>query len=270
MLNECPLGIFDSGVGGLTILRKVIDELPQENIVYLADTARIPYGDKSPQCIIRYSLENAAFLVSHSVKMLIVACHTSSAYSVSHLKEQHSISVIDVIDPAVDMAIQTTRNRKIAVLGTRATINSGIYRGKIIQKLPDAEVFSVACPLFVPLVEEDFLCHPATELIVREYMKVLTANHVDTVILGCTHYPLLLPLIQKELGKDVQVIDSALVCAKRVAQELDKQKITRSLLQKGKRKYYASDDTEKFRRLGESFLGIPIETVGSYLIDKGA
>jgi glutamate racemase len=268
VIKDCPLGIFDSGIGGLTVLRKVLDELPCEDIIYLGDTARLPYGDKSPNAIIRYSLQNAGFLNAHNIKLLVVACNTASAYAVQYLREKYFVPIIDVIEPAVDWAVKHTTTKKIAILGTRATINSGVYNCKIKQILPDAEVTSLACPLFVPLVEEDFLSHPATELVIREYMQPILKKQIDTVILGCTHYPMLLPAIQKVLGPEIHIIDSASVCAKKVVFELEKQKLTRNLLQKGKRKYYASDDTEKFRRLGENFLGIPIDSVDSYFIES--
>lgn len=264
LVNDSPLGIFDSGIGGLTVLKKVLEELPYEDTIYLGDTARVPYGDKSPQAIVRFSLQNASFLVSHAVKLLVVACNTASAYAVEDLRERFSVPVIDVIEPAIKCAVEMTETKKIAVLGTRATINSGIYCDKIKKQLPDAEVISLACPLFVPLVEEEFLSHPATALIVHEYLEPIMRRGIDTVILGCTHYPMLLPLIEHELGGEVNIIDSASVCAKSIVEELEKKKLKRNLLQKGKRKYYASDDIEKFRRLGKNFLGIPIECVESY------
>ncbi len=268
MIKNSPLGVFDSGIGGLTVLRKIHDALPLEDTIYLGDTARLPYGDKSPKAIIRYSLQNAAFLHTHQIKLLVVACNTASAYAVEHLRSKFQIPIVDVIEPAASLAASTTKTKKIAVLGTRATINSGVYAAKIKRLVPEAEVISVACPLFVPLVEEDFIYHPATELIIRDYMLPIEKGGFDTVILGCTHYPMLMPVIQKVLGDSVVIIDSATICAKAVERELEAMDLKRNLLQKGKRKYYASDDTDKFRRLGENFLGIPIGGVEPYVIDS--
>lgn len=267
MRKHFPVGVFDSGLGGLTVLRKIHEELPSEDTIYLGDTARLPYGDKSPKAIIRYSLQNAAFLNEHPVKLLVVACNTASAYAAGELRKKYDIPIVDVIEPAVLQAVDKTKNKRFAVLGTRATINSGVYESKIKHLLSDAEVLSLACPLFVPLVEEGFIYHPAAELIVREYLQPIQKKSVDTVILGCTHYPILLPVFQKVLGGGVSIIDSASICAKAVQRELERQDLKRNLLQKGRTQYYASDDTDKFRRLGKNFLGISIETVDPYVVD---
>lgn len=265
--KDRPLGIFDSGVGGLTVLKRVLEKLPYEDIIYLGDTARLPYGDKSPQAITRFSLQNASFLTSHSIKLLVVACNTASAYAVEDLRERFSIPIIDVIEPAVKCAVEITQSKKIAVLGTRATINSKVYQNKIKHAIPNAEVVSLACPLFVPLVEEEFLSHPATAMIVHEYLKPILSREIDTVILGCTHYPILTPLIRHELGESVHIIDSASVCADKIFEELKKKNLYGSSLEKGTKMYYASDDIEKFRRLGKKFLGTPLEFVEPYLIE---
>ncbi|MFQ5728778.1 MAG: glutamate racemase [Waddliaceae bacterium] len=254
------IGIFDSGLGGLTVMKQAIKVLPNENFIYFGDTARVPYGDKSPETIIRYSFENAAFLLSHNIKLLLVACNTASAYAIKDLQQQFSLPIVDVIEPAVQQAVQITDNRRIAILGTRATINSGIYQKRIQEKLPFAEVFSIACPLLVPLVEENFHSHPATRMIIQEYLTPLKKQGVDTVILGCTHYPLLLELIREKL-RDVTLLDSASACANAVVEQLEKEKLTTNLITEGKRKYYVSDSPERFRQVGENFLGIPIEKV---------
>jgi glutamate racemase len=266
--KDSPLGIFDSGIGGLTVLKKVLEELPHEDIIYLGDTARLPYGDKSPSAIVRFSLQNASFLASHAIKLLVVACNTASAYAVNTIREKHPLPVIDVIEPAVEHAVKMTSTKKIAVLGTRATINSRIYPQKINERLTGAEVVSLACPLFVPLVEEGYQSHPASALIIKEYLKPIISREFDRVILGCTHYPILLSQIQEELGKDVTIIDSASVCAKKVVEALEKQNLKKNVLHKGNRKYYASDDTDKFRRLGKHFLGLPIENVETFIFDE--
>jgi len=259
-----PLGIFDSGIGGLTILKKVMELLPHEDTVYFGDTARLPYGEKSPESIIRYSLQNAHFLSLHKIKLLVIACHTASAYSAKLLREQFSIPVIDVIEPAIACAVEASISKKIAVLGTRATINSGIYEKKIKECKPDAEIISVACPLLVPLVEENFLSHRATKLIIQEYLKPIIHKKFDTVILGCTHYPRLFPLIQEVLGVHVTIIDSAAACAQEILNELKRNTLAKPPSEIEKRQYYVSDDPEKFKRLGENFLGKIMERVSLY------
>lgn len=261
MNKSCSIGIFDSGLGGLTVLREIMRSLPQEHITYFGDTARVPYGNKSQETILRYSSENTSFLVSHQIKMLVIACNTSSAYAIENLRQQFSIPIIDVIDPTVQMAAQKTKTQRIAVLGTKGTVKSGVYERKIQELLPAAEVISIACPLFVPLVEENFLSHPATALIIREYLQPVIDANVDVLILGCTHYPLLIAEIQKAVGDKVHILDSASTTAKRVSEELNKYQIKSDLNQEGRRNYFVSDDPEKFQRLGESFLGIPIRRV---------
>ena len=261
MEKEAPIGIFDSGLGGLTVMRQVIKALPYENVIYFGDTARVPYGDKSPETIVRYSFENTSFLLSHQIKLLLVACNTASAYAIKELRQQFSLPIIDVIEPAVRKAIQITKNQRIAVLGTRATTHSGIYQKRILEKLPSAEVFSIACPLLVPLVEENFHSHPATRMIIQEYLSPLKKQGVDTVILGCTHYPLLFERIREEFGGDVTLLDSASACASEVVAQLEKIRLKTNLTTAGKHKYFVSDSPQKFRQVGENFLGVPIEKV---------
>lgn len=265
MTTSGAIGVFDSGLGGLTVLRKIIEALPQEDFHYLGDTARLPYGDKSPETIVRYSLQNASFLYSNPIKAMIIACNTSAAYAVDALQKQSPVPIINVIDPTVEMAVNMTRSGRIAVLGTKATIRSGAYERKIQSLLPYATVISAACPLFVPLVEENFIEHPAAKMIVQEYLRPLKMQNVDTVILGCTHYPLLLSLIQEEMGDAVTILDSASQCALKVLELLKEKKLVKSQKNMGMRNFYVSDDPEKFQRLGTAYLGIPIEKVSLYV-----
>ncbi len=243
------------------MMRQAIQALPHEHFIYFGDTARVPYGDKSHDTIVRYSIENTSFLLSHKIKLLVVACNTASAYAIEHLRQKFSIPIIDVIEPAVEQAVQQTKEQKIAVLGTKATISSGIYQKRIAEKLPKAEVLSLACPLLVPLVEENFLTHPATRMILREYLLPVKEHRIDTLILGCTHYPLLSDLIDEELGGSVTILNSAQACTKEVVERLEREHLKTDLFLKGKREYYVSDDPEKFRGVGESFLGISIDRV---------
>lgn len=249
-----PIGIFDSGVGGLTVLEQISLTLPHEPIVYLGDTARVPYGDKSPDAILRYSLENTMFLMEKGVKLLVIACNTASAHAAAKVRHFFKIPVVDVVQAGVAQVVKETRNKRIAVLGTRATIQSGVYNKEILKLLPDAHVFTLACPLFVPLVEEQFIDHPATRLIIKEYLEPLKVHRIDALLLGCTHYPLLKHLIKEELGHDVAIIDAAAACADQVASLLGHEPQHRVHSQ-AEHKFYVSDDPAKFRRLAEQFLG---------------
>ena len=257
------IGMFDSGLGGLTVLQQLRSVLPCESIIYFGDTARVPYGEKSPDTIIRYSLENASFLMDKQIKMLVVACNTVSSYALEHLKDMCDIPVIGVIEPGAQKAVEETKNQHIAVLGTTATIRSGMYEREILKRLPKAKIFPVACPLFVPLVEEQFLNHAASRLIVKEYLHVLHGKNIDTVLLGCTHYPLLRHLIQEELGPDITIVDSAKSCAESVANILKSKEIECAAHQVPKYQYFVSDDPIFFRTKSRGFLGDSIDHVES-------
>ena len=251
-MQQLPIGIFDSGIGGLTVMQELINVLPGESFIYFGDTARLPYGNKSPEAIIRCSVENAMFLMEHQIKLLIVACNTASAYAMEQLRELCGVPVIGVIEPGAQRAVEVSKNGKIAVLGTKATIKSDAYRREILSRNPQAQVVSVACPLFVPLVEEQFTKHPAARLIVRDYLSALKGQ-VDTLLLGCTHYPLLRDVIAEEIG-DVAIVDSATTCALEVAAVLAKKGIAAQDSQPIYR-YFVSDDPNQFQRLGKEFLG---------------
>lgn len=255
------IGVFDSGVGGLTVVQKLFQVLPGEHIVYFGDTARVPYGGNSPDTIVRYSLENTCFLMEHDIKLLVVACNTSSSCAIDHLRRFANIPVVEVIEPSVEGAVQATRNKRIGVIGTKATIGSGVHQKQILALLPEAKVFPAACPLLVPLVEERFASHQASRLIVREYLKPLLAENIDTLILGCTHYPLLRDIIEEEAGPDVAIVDPALTCAEKVSHSLKAKNLQRQANQAPKHRYFVSDDPEKFRLIGREFLGMPLEHV---------
>jgi glutamate racemase len=259
-ISSRAIGMFDSGVGGLTVMREILQALPHEDIVYFGDTARVPYGNKSSETIIRYSIENAIFLMEKNVKVLVVACNTASAYSIAKLQKIFNIPVIGVIEPGVQKAVQATRNRHVAVIGTRATIQSGIYQQEIEKRLPGAQILAIPCPLFVPLVEERFATHSAAKLIVKEYLAPVKNEQTDTLLLGCTHYPLLRELIQDELGDGVTIVDSATTCAETVKEILKLHRIqsTKTL---GSQTYFVSDDAEKFQRIGMDFLGRSLDNV---------
>lgn len=255
------IGVFDTGVGGLTVMQQLLKELPQEQFIYFGDTARVPYGGKSPETIIRYSIENTIFLMQQSIKMLVIACNTVSAHALNKLQQIFNIPVVDVIEPGAHKAVKVTRNGRIAVLGTRATILSGAYQRAILEKNNRAEIIPIACPLFVPLVEECFLSHQATRMIIKEYLAPLKQANVDTLLLGCTHYPLLRDLIAEEIGPGVTIVDSAHTCSERVAEQLKKHQIINQSRSSLGHKYFVSDDPEKFKSLGKHFLGIAIDHV---------
>ncbi|MDD5156331.1 MAG: glutamate racemase [Candidatus Omnitrophica bacterium] len=254
------IGVFDSGLGGLTVVRELIRQLPYEDIVYFGDTARVPYGTKSRETIIRFSTEDILFLLKHDVKLICVACNTASSVALSAVKGHFKVPIVGVIAPGAKEAISATQNKRIGVLGTRSTVKSRAYDTQIKKLDPGAQVTAVACPLFVPFVEEDWLSGKVILEVARAYLKPLKDAKVDTVILGCTHYPLLKPVIKKVLGERVVLIDSA----RQVAGEV------RKILAKGgqlnkkrasRRRFYVSDNPEGFSKLARRFLGKSAQNV---------
>ncbi len=255
------IAVFDSGLGGLTVLKAIRELLPNQDVIYFGDTARVPYGIKSKETVIRYAQEISEFLVSQDIKILVIACNTASAYASDQLSKELSIPVIDVVNPLIEEIADFSSIRHIAVLGTQATIRSGIYQKKLSRCLPQAKISPVACPLFVPLVEEHFQAHQAADLIVHEYLRQFKQNPVDAVILGCTHYPLMYKPIRNFFGPDVKIVDSAAACAKEIKKRIQSSGTHKILSDKAKLKYFVSDDPEKFKYLGEQFLGIEIGPV---------
>lgn len=256
------IGIFDSGVGGLTVYKEIMQLLPGEDLLYLGDTARVPYGTKSAKTVQQYALEAAAFLVDQGVKLLVVACNTASAVALPALRERFRLPVIGVIEPGARRAV-TSRNRHIGVIGTEGTINSGRYEEAIRALLPDAQVYSAPCPLFVPLAEEGWAEHEVARLAAREYLQPLIAAGIDTLVLGCTHYPLLRRILQEVLGPRVNLVDSAEETALAVAELFRQQGLIRPE-QGGRRAFYVTDVPTRFERIGRAFLGCelgPVEQV---------
>jgi glutamate racemase len=254
------IGAFDSGVGGLTVVQAMRQLLPAEDILYLGDTARVPYGNKSPETIVRYSLENLAFLSRNGVKAVVVACNTASAHALTVLQKVADVPVIGVIAPGVEAALAATRNGRIGVVGTQGTIQSAAYQNLLRQLRPGVEITAVAAPLLVSLVEEDWLEHPATRLILEEYFAPMKAAQVDTVVLACTHYPLLKPLAQAVLGPDVVLVDSAQNAAATLARTLSERGIARAeSAAPGRITICTTDLPAQFSRLAERFLGGSVE-----------
>ena len=239
-----PIGVFDSGVGGLTVVRALMERLPFENIVYFGDTARVPYGVKSVETIAHYTTQIAEFLLAKRVKLLVVACNTMAAVASQSVKDLSPVPVLDVIDAGALGAIATTTKKQVGVIGTPTTINSNAYARAIHQREPEMRIFSQACPLFVPLVEEGWLDHPVTRLTAQEYLKPVLAQNIDTLVLGCTHYPLLRHLIQPRIGRRVAVIDSSQAVALRLQEYLGGHPdLARSLSKTGRHRHYVSDVT---------------------------
>jgi len=249
------IGIFDSGVGGLTVLREIHRSMPQEDTIYFGDTARVPYGSKSPETVARYSLEITSFLARRDIKLLVVACNTASAVSLNSLKRHFPIPVVGVIEPGARRAVEVTSNGRIGVIGTTGTIKSGAYTRAIKRLNPLAEVLTKACPLFVPLAEEGWTDNQVARLTARSYLLELRESGVDTLVLGCTHYPLLTAIIAEAMGPDVTLVDSAAETARTVADILSKKKLLRPALEKGNHHYYVSDIPAGFIRVGNRFLG---------------
>ena len=248
------IGVFDSGIGGLTVVRSLMERLPFENIIYFGDTARVPYGIKSVETINRYAAQITEFLIKKDVKLLIVACNTMAAVAHQSIIDLSTVPVLEVIDASARMAIQNTRNKSIGVIGTPATINSNAYVRAIHLLDKEAKVFSQACPLFVPLVEEGWFDHPATKLIAQEYLKPVIAEQIDTLVLGCTHYPLLKPLLQDILGPEVTLIDSAEAMTDIAADLINKQNMSNQNCLPPDYTFYVSDLPYRFQTIGERFL----------------
>lgn len=252
--------MFDSGIGGLTVLREVKRALPHERIIYLGDTARVPYGNRSPETVTRYSLENTRFLVGKGIKLLIVACNTSSAVALPILKRALPIPVIGVIDPPSREAVRRTRRGKVGVIGTRATINSQAYPKAIKRLDPSVDVRSKACPLFVPVVEEGLEEDEVARVIVRKYLEEFVDIGIDVLVMGCTHYPILEGQIRHLLGEYVFIVNTGLETSKEVQAVLDKGDVARSS-GKGACEYFVTDAPDKLSDLGARVMGGPIERV---------
>ena len=259
--NNRPVGVFDSGIGGLTVLQEIIRELPEESTIYLGDTARVPYGIRSAETVMRYSFENTRFLSSKDIKLLVVACNTASSVGLDAIKNTVSIPVIGVIEPGAKAAAKATRNKKIGVIGTEATMKSNAYM-KAIKALDDSiEVFGLACPLFVPLVEEGWVEGQITTMIVSKYLNDMKDKGIDTVVLGCTHYPLLKKVITEVLGSGVRLIDSAIETSLEIRITLELLNLKRNEKDPPFREFFVTDSPERFLKVGEKFLGQKIEYI---------
>ena len=264
-IRNLPIGIFDSGVGGLTVYRALHERLPNERFIYLGDTARVPYGTKSLSTVERYAIENSLFLASRGIKLLVVACNTASALALPKIREKIGIEVIGVIEPGARKAVEVTReNPRIAVIATEATVSSAAYANSVNSTSKDVEVIQAACPLFVPLAEEGWTDEPETRSIARKYLKEIVEFKPKALVLGCTHYPILRDVIQQTVGNNVILIDSGEATAEEVEKLLQKKNLTNDNLPKYSLErqlcddldhFYVTDAAERFARVAERFLG---------------
>lgn len=250
-----PIGVFDSGLGGLTVVKELMQTLPHEDIVYYGDTARVPYGSKSKESIIRFSFENTEVLLQEKVKMIVIACNTSTSYALIPLQRTYELPIIGVIQPGAQQAVRTTKNNRIGVIATSATINSQAYTKAVLDFNNSVKVFSQACPLFVPLVEQGWLNDAITKQIAEKYLSTLTKSKIDTLILGCTHYPLLKSMLKRVLGNKIMMIDSAQAVTREVKEVLAGRGSFNTQKRRGKYKFLITDKPQEFDKIARKFLG---------------
>lgn len=256
------IGVFDSGIGGLTVAGEIFRLLPRENVIYFGDTGRYPYGPRSPEIVRKFARQDVNFLIEQGVKFIVVACNTASSLALDYIKRIYNVPMIGVIEPGVKGAVEKSKSRKIGVIGTQGTINSLAYDRALRAFDGSLKIYSKACPLFVALAEEGYIEQPATKLIAEDYLSDIKRRNVDTLILGCTHYPLLKKPIASVMGKDVQLIDSAEETARAAKTALSELDLLCQSSTPGKRGFFVSDSPDKFKRVGQLFLGHRIGKVG--------
>jgi len=266
--REIPIGIFDSGIGGLTVLKQIFIQLPNESTIYLGDTARVPYGIRSPETVTRYSFENTRFLVSKGIKLLVVACNTVSSVSLYAIQKAVSVPVVGVIEPGAKAAVTSTKNKKVGIIGTDATIRSDSYTKAIKRIDSSVEVFGLSCPLFVPLVEEGWTEGEIVEMTAERYLKHMRDKDIDTLVLGCTHYPLLKNVVSKIVGEKVRLIDSAIETAQEIKTILENLSLIKHDSHEVIREFYVTDSADKFISVGERFLGRTINYIQQIELDS--
>jgi glutamate racemase len=253
-VNSAPLGFFDSGVGGLTVVRAVQELLPAENILYLGDTARLPYGSKSPATIRQFADEDVRFLISKGVKAIVVACNTATAHALPNLREQFNIPILGVIEPGVDAALADPNAERIGIIATRGTIGSHAYQHALALRRTGLMIHAQATPLLVPFIEENWIDHPATRIVLKAYLEPLVEKGIDTLMLACTHYPLLIPILQEILPADIRLVDSATTCAEHLKKQLSHLGMLDNNSQEGLLEIYLTDLSEEFECLARRFL----------------
>lgn len=267
-MDNRSIGVFDSGIGGLTVLKEIIEQLPGEDIVYFGDTARIPYGTRSKETVIKYFFQSVRFLLTKEIKAIVVACNTASALAMEESQKVFDIPIIGVIDPGAGASAAQTKNSTIGVIGTEGTINSQSYQRKIRRILPAAEIIGVSCPLFVPIVEEGWESTDVAFITAKKYLLELKEHNIDTLVLGCTHYPALRYTIKKVLGDNVSLVNPAFETAKAAKVMLKEQNLLSNKLDGGKCDFFVSDDPEKFKRIGGNILRREIASVQKVNIEN--
>ncbi len=268
MGREAAIGVFDSGIGGLTVVREIMRQMPEESILYFGDTARLPYGSKSRETIIRYSRQIMRFLLANQVKAVVVACNTASAYALETIRKEFSLPILGVIMPGARTAALATRNEKVGVIGTRATINSCIYSDYLHQLNPKIKVYSQACPLLVPLVEEGMLYDPVTVEMAQRYTGELLSYGIDTLVMGCTHYPLLYHTLQKVVGPDVRLVNPAQETALELANILSETDLQNNSGKTPSHRFFVSDGAAEFKAFANSILPCDVEEAKGINIEK--
>lgn len=260
-MDNRPIGVFDSGLGGLTVLKEIMEKLPGEDVIYFGDTARIPYGSRSRETVIKYSFQCLRFLLSKNIKAIVIACNTASAIALEESKKVFDIPIIGVIEPGAKAAIGATKNNRVGVIGTVGTINSEAYQKKIRRMHPSIEVMGVSCPLFVPIVEEGWADTDVAMITAEKYLLELKEHHIDTLVLGCTHYPILRYTVKKIMGEDVTLVNPAYETARCTKDMLKENCLLSDKIDGAKYEFYVSDDPEKFRRIGGNILGKEISSI---------
>lgn len=260
--RDLPIGVFDSGIGGLTVVRQIRNLLPNEDILYLGDTARVPYGTKSQETVVRFACEDARFLVEKGVKAVVVACNTASAWALPALEQRFGLPIGGGILPGAEAALIASHNKRVGVIGTAATVRSQAYREAMLERSPNARVFAQACPLLVPLAEEGWFNHPVTLKVLEEYLTPLMIEQIDTLILGCTHYPLfkrtILRVLRQIAPHPIHLVDSAESCAVHVRRRLAELELLTSSASLGQIHPFVTDEPSRFSRMARQFLGVPI------------
>ena len=255
MSSSAPIGVFDSGIGGTTVVKELMKSLPNERIIYFGDTARVPYGNKSAGTVIMYSRQIVRFLLEKKVKAIVIACNSASALALDALKNELEVPIIGVVKPGAKAAAEVTKSNKIGVIATRATINSGIYEDFLHKTDPKIQVFKKACPLFVPLVEEGWISDDITRQVIHRYLDDLIEKEIDALVLGCTHYPLLADEIAKVTGDGITLVNPAFECAREFRYLLEENDLLCEIKQEEEHEFYVSDGPKAFAELADSFLG---------------
>ncbi len=268
-VNDAALGLFDSGVGGLTVVRAVQDLLPGEDVIYLGDTARLPYGSKSPETIRQFAAEDVDFLLGKGVKAIVVACNTATAHALPDFWKNCPVPIMGVIEPGVEAALANADADRIGIIATRGTIGSHAYQHELAKRKRGLMIHGIATPLLVPLIEENWISEEVTKEILRKYLEPLMAKGIDTLMLACTHYPLLIPVLTEILPPDVRLVDSATTCAEHLKKMLEEKNLLSGKSGEGKLEIYLTDLSEQFEELAKRFLHKPTGKVRRAVLAAG-